>query len=202
MSRILHRVVESARRVVYGPGYRRARDGAFRRSRGICQLCGKRPATEGHHWALFYPADDEVTADHLTALCCFCHWVATLLRLLDRTGETMLWVVLATARPPRGRRASRRGPRSCGAPELPSAEAPTLDLHALVERCHATLFVRCLGCGHSVRLDSLEHFRRRGCSGSATDLHRLCCCRCRSANWIILGGWPRTGEGVSERRAG
>ena len=196
-------VVEFVDRIVYGPGFQRAREGAIRRSRGTCQICGKRRATQAHHWSLRYPADDQVTADDLIAVCGPCHWVATLLRLLDRTGA-QLWLVLATAKAPGGRRrASRRGPRSCGAPDRPSSQATTLDLPALVERCHATLFVGCRQCDHFVRLDSVEHFRRCGWSGSAGDLRRLCCCRCRSrGHWIILGGWPRSTGGVSARRAG
>ena len=197
MSRILHPVVESARRVVYGPGFRRARDGAIRRSRGICQLCGKRRAAQAHHWALFYPADDEVTPDDLTALCRFCHCIATLVRLWDRMGRQVLWVPLAAFGPPRGRRrVSRRGPRSCGAPDGPSVEALMLDLQALSERCHATLVVRCLRCGHSVRLDSVEHFRRRGWKAAAAHLRRLCCCRCRNAHWVLLAGWRISIESI------
>jgi hypothetical protein len=33
----------------YGPGYRYARRQAIARSDGICQFCGQRPATQGHH---------------------------------------------------------------------------------------------------------------------------------------------------------
>ena len=192
-----------AHRVVYGPGYQRARRELFERVGRICQFCGLRPAEEAHHFGLRYPADDEVTADDLTALCRPCHWLATLIRLLDRTGVTALWVVLATAKAPAGRRrAPRRGSRSCGAPARPSPEAPTLDLRALAERCHATLFVGCRRCNHFVRLDSVEFFRRRGWSGSVGDLRRLSCCRCRSRkHWIILGGWPRSTGGGSARRA-
>ena len=191
------------RRVVYGNGYQRARSQLFERVSYICQFCGLRRAEEAHHFGVRYPSDDEVTADDLTAVCRRCHWLATLIRLLDRTGVTALWVVLATTKAPAGRRrASRRGPRSCGSPQRASSVAPTLDLHALVERCHATLFVGCRRCDHVVRLDSVEHFRRRGWSGSAGDLRRLCCCRCRSTDWIILGGWPLATEGDSSRRAG
>ena len=193
-----------ASRVVYGPGYQRARRELFERVGHTCQFCGLRPAEQAHHYGLRYPSDDRVTADDLTALCRPCHWFATLIRLLDRTGVLAMWVVLATAKAPDGRRrASRRGPRSCGAPHRPSSAAPTLDLRALVERCHATLFVGCRRCDHFVRLDSVEHFRRRGWSGSAGDLPRLFCCRCRSRkHWIVLGGWPRSTGGDSARRAG
>ena len=33
-------VLAWARKIVYGPGYRRARRGAFQRSRKWCQVCG------------------------------------------------------------------------------------------------------------------------------------------------------------------
>ena len=191
-------------RVVYGSGYRRARRELLERVGHICQFCGLRPAEQAHHYGLRYPSDDEVTADDLTALCRPCHWLATLIRLLDRMGARALWVVLATPKAPAGRRrVPRREPRNCGAPHRPSSASPTLDLRALVERCHATLYVGCRRCNHFVRLDSVEHFRRRGWSGSAGDLPRLCCCRCRSRkHWIVLGGWPRSTGGVSARRAG
>ena len=207
MSRVFHWLPAFAskvtHRVVYGPGYQRARRELFKRIGKTCQFCGLRPAEEAHHFGLRYPSDDEVTADDLTALCRPCHWLATLIRLLDRTGVTALWVVLATTKAPAGRRrASRRGPRSCRSPQRESSVAPTLDLQALVDRCHATLFVGCRRCEHFVRLDSVEHFRRRGWSGSAGDLRRLCCCRCRSTDWIILGGWPLATEGDSSRPAG
>ena len=193
-----------ARRVIYGPGYQGARRELFKRVGHLCQYCGLRPAEQAHHHGLRYPSDDEVTADHLTALCGPCHCFATLIRLLDRMGQPTLWVVLATAKAPGGRRrASRRGPRSCVVPERPSPVEPALDLRALVERCHATLFVGCRRCGHFVRLDSVEHFRQRGWSGTAGDLSRLCCCRCGSStHWMILGGWRRSTGDVSERRAG
>lgn len=210
--------LEFARRVVYGPGYWRAREVAFERSRGLCQLCGKRRAREAHHWALRYPADDEVTADDLTALCRPCHWLATLLRLLDRTGEQPLWLVLATptfpAPPPGGarsrggrQRVPHRQPRSCAAPERPSTSRPSpgepaLALRTLVERCHLALYAGCLRCRRFVRLDSTPHFRERELSGSVGDLrHRLCCCRCRSrTQWVLLGGWPSAESGAAAGR--
>ena len=200
--------LELGQRVVYGPGYRLAREAALRRSRGRCQLCGKRRAQEAHHWGLSYPADDEVTADDLTALCRLCHWLATLQRLLDRTGEQPVWLVLATptfpASPPRGARSSGgrqrvpgRQPRSCAAPERPSTSG--LALRTLVERCHLALFAVCLRCRRSVRLDSVPHFQD---SGSLDDLRRrLCCCRCRSrTQWVLLGGWPADGSGAATGR--
>ena len=60
-----------------GPGYKTARLDALKRSRGKCQFCGLREATETHHWALHYPSDDQVTGDDLTALCPQCHEIAT-----------------------------------------------------------------------------------------------------------------------------
>ena len=209
-------VLEFVRRVVYGPGYRRAREGAMRRSRGICQICGKRSAAEAHHWGLHYPADDEVSADALIAVCRPCHRMATLRRLLDRSADQPLWLILATPTFPvsptpggtmsRGgrARAPRHRPRSCGAPEQPSVPrsapgSPAMALRTLVERCHLTLFAGCLGCGRFVRLDSIPHFRGRGWSGSVGDLRRrLCCCRCRSrTQWVLLGGWPSSETGAS-----
>ena len=199
-------VLALARRVVYGPGYLRAREGAFRRSNGICQFCGNRRAAEAHHWALRYPTDAEVTANDLVALCRLCHWMATLRRLLDRMGETGMWFVLATApfpvpQPPgstsipgSGRLAPRRGPRSCGAPKQSSP-----DLRTLVERCHLTLLAGCLACQRFERLDAVPHFRLHGWAGTVADLRRrLCCCRCRSrARWVLLGGWPAGGTAAS-----
>ena len=87
-------VLAWARKVVYGPGYRRARREAFRRSGGICQLCGLRPAEETHHWPWRYPSDEKIAADHLTALCRPCHWAATLRRLFART-QARVWFILA-----------------------------------------------------------------------------------------------------------
>ncbi len=213
-------VLEFAQRVVYGPRYQRARELAFRRSGGRCQLCGKRPAQEAHHWALRYPADDKVTADDLTALCRLCHWLATLRRLLDRSGDQPLWLVLATPTfpgplPPGGarsrggrQRAPRRQPRLCAAPERPStsrpgAGEPALALRSLVERCHLKLIAGCLRCQRFVRLDSTPHFRDRGWSGSVGDLRRrLCCCRCRSrTQWVLLGGLPSAASGAAAARA-
>ena len=60
--------------------HRRARGGCFARSRGRCQGCGYRPAEHGHHWLLRYLPPWATTSDHLTALCCVCHQLMTLLR--------------------------------------------------------------------------------------------------------------------------
>ena len=67
---------------VYGPGYRKARDEAFARSKNMCQACGWRRAAEAHHWggtpyAGKYPTDQAVTANDLIALCNECHDDAT-----------------------------------------------------------------------------------------------------------------------------
>ena len=51
----------------YGPGFRNARTQALRRSQGVCQFCGQRPATQGHHWATHYPRDDDITASVTSA---------------------------------------------------------------------------------------------------------------------------------------
>ena len=106
-----------ARKVVYGPGYRRARRGAFQRSDGWCQFCGLFPAEEAHHWGWRYPADTEITADDLTALCRRCHWVATLVRL---TGRALagVWFILATATP------LVRPPQACCPPSAAQLPRP------------------------------------------------------------------------------
>ena len=66
--------------------YLDARDKAFARSNGKCQLCGQEPAAEAHHWAVDYPPADETTANDLTALCAECHFIATTLRRFTRAG--------------------------------------------------------------------------------------------------------------------
>lgn len=63
---------------IYGPNYRVARGEAFARSGGICQGCGMAQATEAHHWT--YVPDEEVTGDHLIAVCGVCHFLFTTLR--------------------------------------------------------------------------------------------------------------------------
>ena len=211
--------VEILHRVIYGPGYRRARKEAFARSRGICQYCGRRRATEAHHWSLRYPTDDEITANDLTALCRRCHQGATFRRLLDRVGCAGVWMILATAlerRRPRaacgdriagGRRcATRRRSRSCRAPEQapvahPAPASPEPDLRTLVLRCGLTLVAGCLACDRFVRLDAVARFRRHGWSGSIADLRRqLCCCRCRSrTRWVLLASWPAGDASASDR---
>ncbi len=96
-------------RDVYGPGYRRARAAAFKRSKGLCQLCGRRPAVEAHHYALKYPDAGAVTADDLTPLCRLCHWIGTFRRALDRVFGAGTWVILAAGtRPAAGRRPALR----------------------------------------------------------------------------------------------
>ena len=193
-------VLSWARKVVYGPGYWRARAEAFARSGGWCQLCGLLRAREAHHWAWRYPSDQEITAADLTALCRPCHWVATLRRLTGRA-QAGVWFILATAAVPnrRGERA-RHEPRSCRGPErpvVPSAATRTIepDLRALIERCHLVLVVGCLACERYVRLDTVLSPRPCWRSMSVTHLRRrLCCCRCRSrTRWVLLGGWPPTG---------
>ena len=197
-----------ARKAVYGPGYRRARRAAFRRSHGMCQLCGLFPAEEAHHWAWRYPTDAKITADHLIALCLRCHWAVTLLRV---TGRMLagVWFILAMATPPvRGRkRVARRQPRACPDSERPTTSrratgAPEPDLHALIVRCHLELVVGCLACERYVRLDTVLSLRPRWQSMSLAQLRRrLCCCRCRSrTRWVLLGGWPPAGAVRSEGR--
>ena len=68
------------------PVYLRVRGEAFARSRGICQVCGQKPAVQAHHWALQYPPAHATTADDLIALCAFCHCLATTIRRFTRAG--------------------------------------------------------------------------------------------------------------------
>ena len=69
------------------PVYLRARDEAFARSGGLCQLCGQQDAEHGHHWAEKYPPADKTPAADLTALCADCHLVfATTFRRFTRAG--------------------------------------------------------------------------------------------------------------------
>ena len=70
----------------FHPQYRTARAEALERSNGLCQFCGQRPATETHHWATDYPAEQETTASDLTALCNTCHTTATTIRRLRGSG--------------------------------------------------------------------------------------------------------------------
>ena len=71
---------------VYGNGFKIARAAAIERSKGTCQFCGIRAATDGHHWAVDYPSDKDITADDITALCSICHSIATNLRRYHRAG--------------------------------------------------------------------------------------------------------------------
>ena len=187
-----------ARKVVYGPGYRRARREAFDRVGNWCQFCGLFPAEEAHHWAWRYPADEEITAADLTALCRHCHWVATLRRLMARA-QSGVWVILAM--PPllvhRRQHVARHAPRVCRGPERPmgprgATRAVDPDLRALTERCHLVLVVGCVACQRYVRLDAVLSDLPCWRSLTLTQLRRrLCCCQCRSrARWVLLGGWP------------
>ena len=66
-----------------GPGFDAARMKAFRRSGGLCVLCGQFPACDAHHWAPSkkdYPDNWEVRAKDLTPLCQGCHVDVTLKR--------------------------------------------------------------------------------------------------------------------------
>ena len=160
-------------------------------------MCGLFPAAEAHHWAWRYPADADVTANDLTALCRRCHWAATLLRLTGRA-QAGVWFILATGWPSvrRRKRVVRHQPRSCRGP---ATRAPEPDLYALIERCHLVLVAGCLACERYVRLDAVLSHRPCWRSMSVTQLcRRLCCCRCRSrTRWVLLGGWPPAGPGGS-----
>ena len=56
-----------------GKNYVHAREEAFARSKGMCQLCGCRKATVAHHYATKYPSSEAVTDNDFTALCQPCH---------------------------------------------------------------------------------------------------------------------------------
>ena len=79
----------------YGKGFRVARAEALSRSGGVCQFCGQRPATDGHHWAEEYPPDSEISGDDLTGLCAICHTVATKMRRHVRAGGSIFDFVRA-----------------------------------------------------------------------------------------------------------
>ena len=191
-------------RLSTGRDYRRARRGAFQRSGGKCQVCGLFPAAEAHHWAWRYPADADISADDLTALCRRCHWWATLLRLTGRA-QAGVWFILATGRLSVG--AASALPASAAqlpGPARPTASRPATrspepNLHALITRCHLVLVVGCLACERYVRLDAVLSHRPCWRSMSVTQLcRRLCCCRCRSrTRWVLLGGWPPAEPGGS-----
>ena len=71
----------SQMRIDHGhPAVRAARAVAFTRSGNVCQFCGQRDAVEAHHWPADYPANEDHTADHFTALCRPCHRIATAVR--------------------------------------------------------------------------------------------------------------------------
>ena len=186
-------------RAVYGPGVSAGGAAAFKRSKGLCQHCGLRPAVEAHHYALKYPDDSTVTADDLTALCLLCHWSATFRRALDRAMGAGTWVILAAAtRPAGGRRpAPRHQPRACG----PEPEGPGLDIQTLVDRYRLQLFVGCLACERFVKLDGVTPFKRCGWRVPVRDLRRrLFCCKCHSrTRWVLLGAWPPAGGGTPPR---
>ncbi len=57
-----------------------ARAEAHARSNGTCQLCGWEKSKHAHHWALRYPDEEDLVGDDLTALCKWCHEMATELR--------------------------------------------------------------------------------------------------------------------------
>ena len=80
----------------YGGLYPLARAAARERSSGKCQLCGLRPGTDAHHWAMHYPPGNKVKADDLTWLCPICHDFATTMRRLHRYGgDVFKWRALA-----------------------------------------------------------------------------------------------------------
>ena len=74
----------------YGPGFTMERSRALHRSRGWCQFCGHRRATQAHHWALRYKPHSDLTADDLTGLCGRCHGLATKVRKQERERQGKL----------------------------------------------------------------------------------------------------------------
>ena len=56
-----------------GENYVHRRAEAIGRSKGMCQFCGLRKATEAHHYASEYPSPEAVTGNDFTALCQPCH---------------------------------------------------------------------------------------------------------------------------------
>lgn len=66
-------------REVYGEGFERARSVALSRN-PTCQFCGLCESTQAHHWNQAYPPDDSVTSNNLTAVCVYCHEIATAMR--------------------------------------------------------------------------------------------------------------------------
>ena len=74
--------------------YKEARAKAIQRSFGACQFCGRKRATEAHHWALAYPKRGTHKPDHLTALCAECHELATRIRMADRAGVNLRPIML------------------------------------------------------------------------------------------------------------
>ena len=75
------------------PTYLAARAEAFARSGGVCQVCGRRAATEAHHWALSYPEPDKTTSHDLIAVCAACHHLITSARRYERHGGSV-WSIL------------------------------------------------------------------------------------------------------------
>ena len=58
--------------------WRKVRAEAAARTEGLCQFCGLREGTDGHH--LRYMKPSEQTADWVVWLCRDCHQVATAIR--------------------------------------------------------------------------------------------------------------------------
>ena len=69
------------------PVYRAAAANAKARSRGRCQVCGRKAPLEAHHWATPpYPPPWQTTAADLTALCLYCHIKVHLNGLFEAAG--------------------------------------------------------------------------------------------------------------------
>ena len=68
--------------------YRAAAANAKARSRGHCQICGRKaPLLEAHHWGKPpYPPPQKTIAADLTALCADCHIMAHLARFFEAAG--------------------------------------------------------------------------------------------------------------------
>ena len=117
--------------VYQNPAYVAARAAAFTRSNGLCQACGRRAATEAHHWALHYPDPDRQTADDLIALCDACHGVMTSMRRFEAAGGSVLPRTVGLDALPRASILVRIL-RACGSANRHSTDCSAADAIALV----------------------------------------------------------------------
>jgi len=81
-----------------GENYVHARDEAFERSKGWCQLCSWRKATVAHHHATEYPSAEAVTGNDFTALCQTCHNLAHYATFLAKAGLSEIQILEALSK--------------------------------------------------------------------------------------------------------